>query len=190
MKIRASCLALALLLASAALSSALPKLPKHLVRAVDKTGANTPLQEKAPDYFSWQTALVSPDGKFVARFTTGEGEQGFLTVYRRAGKQNVWAKRYAVSRTFEEVESCLWVPNQRHRLLVGTYGDSQVSYLALWMGANQTHYLRRGLKNKADGLNIWGTSPDGRVLYYEHYGEGTADPNYRRDTVLKMTLPK
>ena len=167
-----------------------PKLPKSIVRSFDKTSATTRLQAKAPDYFSWQKALVSPDRKYVARFTYGEGEEGFLTVYRRAGKKNVWAKRYAVSRQFKEVESCLWLRGYQHHLLVATSGDVQVSYIASWTGADKTQFLKKGHGTGVEGFNIYGTSPDGHILYYEHFGPNSPDSKYNRDTVQTMRLPK
>ena len=193
MQYRAFFVAFTLLLASVAASvSAEPKLPANIVRSFDKAALNTPLKAKAPDYYYDERAIISPDGKYVARFTSGEGEEGFLTVYRRAGKKNVWAKRYAVSHRFEEVDTCMWVPKQPHHLLIGTWGDSQRSYLALWTGTGQTRYLKRGIQefNRVDGYNVYGTSPDGRVLYYEHYIYNISGKDEGRDLVQTLTLPK
>ncbi len=194
MKFRSISLACALLITSAVAGLAAgPKLPKNIVPSYDKTALNTPLQVKAPDYYSDERALVSPDGKYVARFTGGEGEYGYLTVYRRAGKKNVWAKRYAVSRKFDDVTSCIWVPKRAHCLIVSAGYENEASIgIAMWDGPGKMRVLKR-LKvkfNVPDNYAIYGTSPDGRVLYYEHYGTGTPDPDYKRDTVQKLILPR
>ena len=186
---RAFSVTLTLLFANVIASAAAePKLPKNIVRSFDKSSPGTELKAKAPDYIYGEVVRVSPDGKYVARLVRQEGEYGGLTVYRRVGKKNIFSKRYAVSRFFDDVGGCIWVPHHQHRLVVTNGGDGRGG-IALWNGPNKTRFLKRNSFDVGDGYNAYGTSLDGRVLYYEHFGPGTRDPDGNRYLVLTLRLP-
>lgn len=169
-----------------------PKLPKNIVRSFDKSSEpSQKLKYQAPDYLFNQVVRVSPDGKYVARLGTTDAEVGILTVYRRAGKKNVFTKSYKVSQEFGNVNSGIWVPKVGHHLVVTMGGaDYGSGGIALWTNSHKTRFLRRAKSEVAEGFSAWGVSSDGRILYYEHFGLNSPDPKYKRDTVQTMRLTK
>ena len=195
MKFRVHSAAFALIIASAvACLAAGPQLPKNIVRGFDKSSKpQTPLKAKAPDWYHWQVVRVSPDGKYAARLTVTDGEYANVVVYRRINQRNIWAKRYSVSRNFEDVTDCIWAPKHAHRLVVSAGYENEAGIgIALWDGPGKMRVLKR-LKvkfNFTDNYGIYGTSPDGRILYYEHLSDDVANPKNEFDVMRTLTLPK
>ena len=184
---------LALLLCGNTFASAFaaPKLPKNIVLAFNKTSPGRKLQVKATDYYFKEIVRVSPDGKYVARLVVGDGEVGYITVYRRVGAHNVFTKRYTVSQTFENVNSGIWLPRFPHRLVVTMGGaDYGAGGIVFWTGSRKARFLRRAKDENSEGFNALGVSRDGRILYYEHFGKNSPDPYFKRNVLLKMRLPK
>ena len=171
-----------------------PKLPKNIVRSFDKASEpHQDLKAKAPGWFHWEVVRVSPDKKYVVRLTVTDGEYANVVVYRRIGKKNVWAKRYAVSRNFEDVMSCVWAPKHAHRLIVSAGYENEAGIgIALWDGPSKMRVLKR-LKikfNVTDNYEIHGTSADGHILYYAHFSSDVANPKNDYDIMQTLILPK
>jgi hypothetical protein len=158
----------------------------------DKASPSIRLPGGPPGSPDFAQSRPSPDGKYVARLVVGEGEVGYLAVYHKGTGGWRLLQKGRVSRLFEDVGGCAWVPHHDHWLLVSAGGaDYGEGLLALWTGEGAARILRRAKTPDAnEGFNVRSVSADGRTVVYEHFGENSPDPGYRRNTRLRLTLPR
>lgn len=146
---------------------------------------------KAPDYTSSELLRKSPDGKYVARLICGEGEVGTIEIYRVVAGGHKLQQRDRVSREFEDVHGCAWIPGHGHWLAVSAGGaDYGRGLLALWKDPKDTRMLRLAKAEADEGYNIRSVSPDGRRLVYEHFGDNSPDPDNKRTSRITLILPR
>lgn len=171
------------------------KPDSKLIAAFDKSAKGMPLRYGPPDYAYDQILRPSPDGRYVARLVTSDGEVGYLTVYPNQPGRQHFLKHDAVSRQFADTNGCVWVPGHGHWLIVSTGGaDYGEGMIALWTGSKHTRMLRRAKSSDGEGFNVRGVTVDGHTLIYaliyEHFGENSPDPDYKRQGHLRMLLPR
>lgn len=149
------------------------------------------LSGKAPDYIYTELLRKSPDGKYVARLTGREGEVGYVEIYRLDTGARKLLRRGRIGRAFEDVHGCAWIPGHGHWLAISAGGaDYGRGLLALWKGPKDTRMLRLAKSEDGEGYNIRSVSPDGRRLVYEHFGDNSPDPDYKRKSRIALILPR
>lgn len=155
----------------------------------DRTSKSSVVRPVAPDYIAYIIRRPSPDGKYVAELSVGDGEVGYITVYRRPGRSKT-RRHAAVSQVFANVDSAVWVPRHEHWLAVSTggagYGDGMI---VLWTGERRTRMLRRARNPEGEGFRISKVSIDGRILIYQHFGENSPDPDLDGKHRYRLRLP-
>ncbi len=106
----------------------------------------------------------SPDRKYVAVVTTGETEEGWLSVYQVSpGSRRI--QKIAGLNRIEDFDSGIWLPNQPHTLVYAASGANGNAPPSLWKGGTHVYPLfpvhSDDLLFKIDGL-----SSDDRTLMY------------------------
>ncbi|MCW3058653.1 MAG: hypothetical protein JWQ02_474 [Capsulimonas sp.] len=153
----------------------------------DKTFCSNRLTPHEPDHIYADYRRVSPDGKYVARVTLGDGEVGYATVYRNTAGAHPWAHAKKVSREFDDIRNCAWLPGRPHSFVVATGGaDYGAGYLALWTGKGQTRFLQRARVEDGEGYSIQSISSNGHTLVYQHSGSDQHDVEFQRTHSLNI----
>lgn len=135
------------------------------------------------------TYFPSPDRLYEARLTGGDGVPRFLSLYQIAGKYQLAGKHQHLMRLrIAGAQSFVWVPHHPHTLAVaadGSVDDDSLAQLSLWSGGQRLRELVPVKDKESEGFEIDGVTPDGKVLVYDHFVNGTFLINLR----LKLLSP-
>ncbi len=167
-----------------------------LIPAFDNSSAGIKGSNKAPEYINYEVHRVSPDGKYMARLISGEGEVARLQVYRYVKTKTKipsFRAKDLVSKTYDEADGVAWVPKHGHWLVISAGNDVVPPRITLWMG-NSKRVLKRGCKsspNLQERFDLRSVSADGRFIIYDHSiydirGKGS-EKAFKN---LKMLLPR
>ena len=194
MKTRALILPL-LVLGIGAIEATPRQITPKLIPAFDKSSKGMRYSANPRNHIYWEVRRVSPDQKFVACITVGDGEVGFLRVYKYDNKTKKPLVAQPVTRFFSDAQGCVWVPKHGHWLVVsvGGYDDVELperGKIMLWSGNKGFRLLRQAKNAAMEGFDVRGVSSSGRYIIYEHYGPGSPDPNYKRNKRLKLYLTR
>lgn len=182
-------------LASTTVAWSKAKAPSSaLIPAFDKSSAGIKGPNKAPEYINYEVHRVSPDGKYVVRLISGEGEVARLQVYRYIKtKTPSFRAKDLVSKTYDEAEGIAWVPKHGHWLVISSGNDVAPPRITLWMG-NSKRVLKRELKHEisspyvSEMFDLRSVSVDGRFIIYDRSLYGM-NGEYKLIKNLKLSLP-
>jgi hypothetical protein len=116
---------------------------------------------------------LSPDGKFVLRFTPGDASRGdSFVIYEKRG--NSKGKKVLSTPETGVASGFAWVPHRSHTLVFDMAWDKK-PYIGLWNGGKVRVLMTGSLPDKVDPDGEWlwliGVSKDGRTLIYGHVRE-------------------
>jgi hypothetical protein len=165
-----------------------------IIPAFSKASSGVRQQATAPDWVHWEIRRISPDKKYIAQIVVSDGEVGYLRIFRYDKNAKTLSLKNAVTRQFADVQGCVWVPGHSHWLAasLGGYIDAapaERGQIFLWKDVKKIQILRRA-KEVEEGFNIRGVASDGTFLLYEHFGKGSPDPDYKRNTRFKLYVPR
>ena len=155
-----------------------------LIPAFDQSSAGIKGPDKAPEYINYEVHHVSPDGKYIVRLISGEGEVARLQVYRYVKtKTPTFRAKDVVSKTYDEAEGVAWVPKHGHWLVISAGNDVAPPQITLWTGKSK-RVLRRELKHEISSpygeemFNLRSVSANGRFIIYDRSLYGIAPNAY------------
>jgi hypothetical protein len=100
----------------------------------------------------------SPDGRYVARLTHGDGNTWRLAITGVGGRSPLVE--------VDDVQALVWIPGHRHRLVVASCGIYGTAQLGLWQGGSRWRSLHRVRDPGQECFTLYWVTRDGRSIVY------------------------
>ncbi len=196
MKTQTFILPLLILWAGASSATSRQVTPK-LIPAFDQASKGINYGANPRNHIYAEVRRVSPDGKYIVRLMSGDGEVARLQVYRYVKtktKTPTFRSKDVVSKTYVEADGVAWVPKHGHWLVISSGGGEAVPQITLWTGKSK-RVLRRELKHEirspyeSEMFDVRSVSADGRFIIYDRSLYGI-NGEYKLLRNLKLSLPR